>query len=304
MTKIWIVFLLLTINAAAYAQQPVTSPASFAEQDSAHSADPSDAEKDQAPPPDQMDLDSFTNVYQPYLKNIFYYQPMYFLVGVDPKKSKFQFSFKYRFFDPEQPMARNHPWIKGIHFAYTQTSFWDLASASKPFEDTSYKPELFYQTDNITTGISWLKGCLIQTGFQHESNGQGGEDSRGTNFIYLEPSFIFMNKKELTGVKISPRVWLYAGNDDDTNPDLADFRGYFDLRMTFGKANSLIFDTHFRWAQAGASTMVDLSYPLNRLFKNNIELYLQVEYVNALAESLLHYNERNEAVRIGFAIVR
>ena len=113
-----------------------------------------------------------------------------------------------------------------------------------------------------------------------------------------------MNKKELTGLKVSPRFWVYAFNDNENNPDLADYRGYFDLQLTFGKANSLICDTYLGLAAEGGSATVDLTYPLHRLFKNNIDLYLQVEYVNALAESLLHYKERTEAVRIGFAIVR
>ena len=298
--KFGFAILLLTITTLAHAQPLEASPASFA----AREEKPAPTETDREDLTDLHNLDSFTSVYQPYVKNISYYQPMYFLVGIDPEESKFQFSFKYRFFDPENSLAKNHPWMKGIHFAYTQTSFWDLASSSKPFEDTSYKPELFYMTDNIPTGINWLKGCFVQGGVQHESNGRGGEDSRSTNFIYLEPSFVFMNKKELIGLKISPRVWLYTGNDDETNPDIADYRGYFDLRLTFGKADHLIFDTHVRWAKAGASAAVAATYPLHRLFENSIELYLQVEYVNTLAESLLNYDDRNEAVRIGFAIVR
>lgn len=88
-------------------------------------------------------LDSLYELYQPYLKNLAAYDPMYFLVGTDPEKSKFQFSFKYRLFNPERTLAQKHSWVKGFHFAYTQTSFWDLKSASKPFEDTSYKPEFF-----------------------------------------------------------------------------------------------------------------------------------------------------------------
>lgn len=88
-------------------------------------------------------LDSLYELYQPYLKNLVAYDPMYFLVGIDPEKSKFQFSFKYRLFNPERTLVQKHSWVKDFHFTYTQTSFWDLKSASKTFEDTSYKPEFF-----------------------------------------------------------------------------------------------------------------------------------------------------------------
>ncbi|MBA3035075.1 MAG: hypothetical protein FP814_01130, partial [Desulfobacterium sp.] len=77
-------------------------------------------------------------------------EPTYFGVGTDPEKSKFQFSFKYRILDVDKhEWAKNRPWLSGFHFGYTQTSLWDLKSDSKPFDDTSYKPELFYLTRNI-----------------------------------------------------------------------------------------------------------------------------------------------------------
>ena len=60
----------------------------------------------------------------------------------------------------------------------------------------------------------------------------------------------------------------------------------------------------FRWAEKGASIQLDLTYPLHRFLFGNIDLYLQAQYVNSLAESLLNYKERNEAFRLGFAIVR
>lgn len=254
--------------------------------------------------PEAYDLSSLTSIYQPYAKNIAVYRPMYFLVGVDPSESKFQISLKYRFLDPEKELGRRHPWLEGIHFGYTQTSFWDLKSDSAPFEDTSYKPELFYLSRNIPTRFTWLKGLFIQTGLEHESNGRGGDASRSTNYLYLEPSFVFMNEAALTGLKITPRVWCYVNNDNTTNPDLYRYRGYFDLQLTFGKADSFIFDSHLGWAAEGGSAQVDVTYPLHRILGGNLELYLQVSYINALGERFLTYQERNEAVRIGLAIVR
>lgn len=252
----------------------------------------------------QLDLSVFMNAYQPYAKNLSFYQPMYFLVGIQPKHSKFQISFKYRFVSPESPLGQKHPWAENIFFGYTQTSFWDLSGASAPFEDTSYKPELFFQTRNIDTGIKLLKGFFIQTGFQHESNGRGGDSSRSTNYIYAEPSFIFLNQKKVTGMRIAPRFWFYVNNDNQTNPELPDYRGYFDLRVTLGKGDGFIYDMHFRWAEEGASLQANLTYPLNRLFHNSFDIYLQAQYTNALAESLLYYTERTDAFRLGLAIVR
>jgi outer membrane phospholipase A len=248
-------------------------------------------------------LDSLFELYQPYLKNLAAYEPMYFLIGTDPEDSKFQVSFKYRFFNDKGTLAQKYPWVKGLHFGYTQTSFWDLKSASEPFEDTSYKPEFFFLSSKIKTRFPWLRPFL-QTGFQHESNGRGGEDSRSTNYIYVKPIFINYQEKNRLGIMVAPKVWAYVNNDDQTNSDLKDYRGYFDLEVKLGNADSFVLGSHFRWAKEGGSMALDLTYPLHRFFNGNIGLYFQVEYVNALAESLLNYKERTEAVRLGFAIVR
>jgi phospholipase A1 len=49
---------------------------------------------------------------------------------------------------------------------------------------------------------------------------------------------------------------------------------------------------------------LDLTYPLHRHIFKNLNLYFQAQYVNALAESLINYKDRTEALRLGFAIVR
>ena len=249
-------------------------------------------------------IDSIFTLYQPYLGNIGAYQPMYFLVGTDPEDSTFQISFKYRFFNPKGSLAKHHPWTSGFHLAYTQTSFWDLAGDSKPFEDTSYKPELMFQSRSLYYGKAGFRRLFLQTGFQHESNGRGGDDSRSTNYLYVQPLFIFYHERTKWGMGISPKVWAYVANDNETNPDLADYRGYFDLQIKAGKADSLVFDGYFGYAKEGGSMQLNLTYPLHKIFFNNLDLYLQVQYVNALAESLIDYTERSQALRIGFAIVR
>ncbi len=245
--------------------------------------------------------DSLFALYQPYLKNVTAYQPIYFLVGTNPKKSKFQFSFKYRFYNPQEAPPGYYSWKEGFYFAYTQTSFWDLKSDSKPFEDTSYKPELFFISSNVYTGAQKFIRVFLKAGLQHESNGKSETVSRSTNFIYFEPNMIFYDDKTSIGLQVFPKIWMYFENEDGTNEDLNDYRGYFDLGLKAGKANSLVVESHFRAARKGNSLELNLSYPLDI---NNVELYLQVQYSNVLAESLLSYNERNEALRIGFAVIR
>lgn len=255
-------------------------------------------------PEEHATMDSLFALYQPYLANLAAYESMYFLVGTNPEKSKFQISFKYRFLDPEGDLAEELPWLKGLHFGYTQTSFWDLKSDSAPFEDTSYKPELFFLSSNIKKRPSWMQGFFLQTGFQHESNGRGGEFSRNTNHLYAKPFFTFYDNKTQLGLQIAPKVWAYVHNDNDTNPDLEDYRGFFDLEVKLGKADSFVLESHLRWADEGVSTQWDFTYPLHQHVFRHLGFYFQAQYVNALAESLIDYRERNEALRLGLAIVR
>jgi phospholipase A1/A2 len=257
------------------------------------------------PKTSDQSMDTLIQLYQPYIKNISYYEPIYFLVGTAPEDSKFQFSFKYRFFSKDKSFVKKYPWLQGFHFGYTQTSYWDLDSDSAPFEDTSYKPELFFNSQRLKTEWPALDALFLKTGIRHESNGRGGELSRSTNTIYIEPDLIFYSEKRRTGLKITPRVWTYIGNEDETNPDLHRYRGYFDLSVSFGKADNLVVDTHFQWAAEGTSVQVDFTYPLHSIFiLSHLDTYLQVQYASALGESLINYTNRTEAVRLGFAIVR
>jgi len=248
-------------------------------------------------------LRTFFGLYQPYLADTTGYQPIYFLFGTDPKKSKFQLSFKYQFYDPQDMDKRAQEWLSGIHFGYTQTSFWDLKSDSKPFDDTSYKPEFFHISPNLRVRPSWLAGLFIQSGYQHESNGKGAEESRSLDIVYVRPIFIFYNPKTRLGLEIAPKLWAYV-TTGEYNTDIARYRGYFELEVKLGRADSLVLGSLVRWASEGASLQLDLTYPLGRHLFRSTHVYLQAQYANALAESLIEHRQRTEAVRLGVAIVR
>ena len=135
----------------------------------------------------QVSLDEGALLTQSFLDNLSVYEPIYFLFGVDPglEESKFQLSLKYRLFNPAGWMAAKAAWLSGFHLGYTQRSIWDLKANSKPFDDTSYMPELFYLLPKIELNSARISAFGIQGGFQHESNGKGGEDSRSTNHFYF-----------------------------------------------------------------------------------------------------------------------
>jgi outer membrane phospholipase A len=250
---------------------------------------------------EENDLKSLFTIYQPHFGNFGFYRPIYFTVGTEPDKSKGQLSMMYRCFDPEGSWSKANPWLKGIHLAYTQITFWNLESDSNPFEDTSYMPELFYQSSKMKWFDCPGNDCFIQTGFEHESNGRSGDDSRCINIFYLKPILVWYHQQSRIGFSISPKIWAYLSSEDD---DFKDFRGYFDLGISCGKAESLLMRSSIRWAAEGPSAQLDLTYPMREILFKNLNFYLEVQYTNSLAESLLNYRERTQALRIGLALVR
>ena len=249
-------------------------------------------------------LDDFFTLYQPFVGNISAYDPIYFLVGSDPEDSKFQISFKYRFFDAKHPLGIRCPWLQGLNLGYTQTSYWDLEAKSAPFEDNSYKPELFFLSDSILPHASKTRGLFVQTGLKHESNGRSGDESRSTNTAYVKPILILYNPASRLGVHLAPGIAAYFNNEDEYNPDLPAYRGNVELELKVGWAEGVVMSSSVRLAQKGASLAVDTTFPLRRFWSGAAGLYLQLQYVDALAESLIDYKKRTQAVRFGFSIVR
>ena len=143
----------------------------------------------------------------------------------------------------------------------------------------------------------------IQTGFQHESNGRDGLESRSTNHLYIKPIIAFGLWDDYH-LKFAPKVWAYGRNDDDTNGDLDDYRGYFELETKIGSPESFMLGSYFRSADEGSSYQLDLSYPLNKLFGGSIDMYIHAQYFNGYAETLLDYNQKDDAFRLGMSIIR
>ncbi|HSL17238.1 MAG TPA: phospholipase A [Methylomirabilota bacterium] len=234
-------------------------------------------------------------------------EPLYILVGWNEgTNAKFQLSFKYRFVNPDPealPVAA--PFFSRIFFGYTQTSLWDLAAESEPFYDTSYRPSLFYRHERLAgwgNGSGWLWG---QVGLEHESNGQGGTDSRSLDILYVQPVLELANAIGSAHLTVAPRVWVYLGNLDE-NPDIAEYRGYGQLRVAVtGRSEWQIAATGRLGTSGKGAVQVDVTYPLDRLLRAGVNTYLHLQYFDGWGESLLSYDQRLPwQVRLGIAVVR
>lgn len=230
--------------------------------------------------------------------------PMYFIIGNSGRdfNAKFQLSFKYRVFQPDDPRSRGL--IDNLYLGYTQFSIWDLQAPSSPFRDTNYRPSLYYFLPDMGIANSVISRVALSTGLEHESNGQDGAKSRGLNIAFIEPSVSF-GKLDGYHFTAAPKIYAYLGPLSD-NPDIADYRGNVDLKLSYGKPDGVAFSTLLRKGRRGDAGSADsqLSYPLSQLIPGTAG-YLFAEYFYGYGESLLTYNQKVvPQFRIGFSLSR
>ncbi|GJG93193.1 phospholipase A [Cupriavidus pauculus] len=229
-------------------------------------------------------------------------EPMYIMFGAhDGANAKFQISFKYRIFEGEDPNSKSV--LDNLYFAYTQFSLWDLAGDSRPFKDTNYRPSLYYYLSDTGVKNSLISRMSIATGFEHESNGRAGDDSRAVNTVFVKPTMYFGDQTDWHW-RVAPKVYAYVGKSD--NEDIAHYRGYMDLNIAYGRPDSWELAATLRKGTRKGYGSVDtqLTYPLARLLPGTAG-FLMAGFFYGYGESLLYYNQKTPwQFRIGYALSR
>jgi outer membrane phospholipase A len=228
--------------------------------------------------------------------------PMYFILGAhDGANAKFQFSFKFRIYQGENPASRGL--LENLYFGYTQFSLWDLSGDSRPFRDTNYRPSLFYYLSDTGVHNRAISRLSLATGVEHESNGRDGDQSRSINTVFVKPTF-YLGDLTNWHWSISPKLYYYVEKND--NPDIASYRGYMDLKLAYGKPDSWEFAATLRKGTQKYYGSVDaaVTYPLARLIPGTAG-YLMAGYFIGYGESLLDYNRKLPwQFRLGYALSR
>ena len=229
-------------------------------------------------------------------------EPMYFVVGKDDGETiaRFQFSFKYLMFDADSTVVKNVSWLRNFNFAYTQASLWNLSADSKPFEDTNYRPSFFWEFLRDRGGLSPV---FLRTGYEHESNGQGGEESRSIDTLFFFPAWatLIKNHQLIIGTK------LYCYLDQErNNRNIENYRGYADLLLRYGNEDGWLANMLYRHGIENKNTLqLDLSYPIRKKFLGRGGGYFYLQAFHGYGESLLTYDQKQDLqLRLGFAIVR
>lgn len=234
-----------------------------------------------------------------FLANLSAYEPIYAVYGPGTNSdARLQISFKYQLFGRA---GERTSWRDGIMFGYTQRMFWDTGSASAPFRNIDYMPELYYSLPRLASVGDWAIGGRF--GARHQSNGRSGAASRSINIVYVEPEL----KTRWRGydVAIGPQLWAYVGNRSD-NPDIAHYRGHTGLTARIGTPEGMQLSASGRLNPGSGKGAAEalISYPLPTLFSGAPKLYLFGQGFVGYGENLLDYNRHQTRLRAGLGITR
>lgn len=231
-----------------------------------------------------------------------FHEPMFAAVGLhEGLNVKFQLSFKFRIFQPENPASA--ALLDNLYFGYTQFSLWDLGKESAPFRDTNYRPSLFYYRPDTGIHGSALTRLSFAGGIEHESNGRDGDASRAINTVFVRPTFHFGDLTDYHW-KFEPKLYAYLTRTGNT--DIAHYRGFGDFRVAYGAPNGWELAATLRKGTRKGYGSIDaqLTYPMSRIFSGTAG-YLFIQYFTGYGESLLDYNHKlGSQLRIGYSLSR
>lgn len=203
-------------------------------------------------------------------------------------ETKFQLSFKF-------PLLLDAFGADGDLMAgYTQRSFWQMynTEASRPFRETNYEPEIWYQ---YPVNKSWMGWNMVSAsiGLDHQSNGRAQNYSRSWNRVMGGMVF------ERGEYAVALRPWLrIKESSDDDNPDISQYLGRFDLAVgrKFGNHSlDLQLRNNLKTQENRGSVQLGWSFPLSR----SPQLRGYVQWFSGYGESLMDYNHYQNTLGIG-----
>ena len=215
---------------------------------------------------------------------------------VDRFEAKYQISVK-------TPLWLQEDDVSGVYFGFTAVSFWQLYNdeTSKPFRETNYEPEVFYQF-NSNLSLLGYKFNLLRIGLNHMSNGQSGLKSRSWNRITA--TALLSDKNTAYYLK----TWYRLPEDEkispldplgDDNPDINDYYGRVEFGFGF-QLGELTLTSKIRnnlsFKENRSGVEINVTYPINKRYD------FLLQYFNGYGDSLIDYNRHQQRISAGMQV--
>ena len=215
---------------------------------------------------------------------------------IEQQEAKYQISIKAPIYDYHKRE------LEGIYVGITLKAWWQIynESLSKPFRETNYEPELFYQwVPTYSLGPIDLVGFHL--GINHQSNGQSNDFSRSWNRVFA--SAMFRHEQFYATLKSWYRLPEDKKDDPldpsgDDNPDIEHFMGKFELELgaTYEGVNfTALIRNNLKSDNKGAFEL-NATYPISSRFA------LLLQYFNGYGDSLIDYNRHQQRIGLGIQL--
>jgi len=175
--------------------------------------------------------------------------------------------------------------------SYTQKSFWQLSNRaeSSPFRETDYEPQLFLAWATDYNFLGWTLR-EAEYGVNHQSNGSSDPTSRSWNRIYAR----FMAQNGNWQVDLKPWYRIPENDEDNDNPDITKYMGYYRLKMGYAWGDSVFsVESRYNWNTGYGGATTGWSYPISK----HVRFYTQV--FSGYGESLIDYNHKQTRIGVG-----
>ena len=208
---------------------------------------------------------------------------------IDPFESKYQLSFKINL------TGSNERDANGLYIAYTQTSWWQTynGGASRPFRETNYLPEFFWQFSGWDSELFGFSNRFNRLSLAHLSNGSTRPRSRTRNYLYLATTW----EQGPWQLELMPRIKLPDIREGEANPDLEQYIGHLDAKLIYQARNQHLYSLAAKGnpLYGHFGVQLDWSFPLYQGIHGLVQFY------GGYAESLIDYNHENYRLSLGFS---
>ena len=213
------------------------------------------------------------------------YRPNYFIFDGN-RDAKFQISYRIR-------LLKISNWVD-LFVSHTHKAFWAITSEnSAPFREHNLNPEIYFRWDNPELGIP-LKH--FQAGFEHESTGVAGDQSRSWNRLsgQIEWEFFTEGKKRKGHLHTHVRGWIIVDKDEELNPDIDEFIGSWELNAGYILHERLKFGGEIAMTLRKRSIMMDYGVKIP-----HVDFFFYLQYWKGRGEWLVNYKEKTDTFRFG-----